>query len=139
MMFDLEDNTSFSYGSAVASQTGGDPRFFVNGDNQASSYNDLQSKSGASISPLTNSVNPKDKQVIKWKQAFQNGVKGFAVGAVYGGYTGATAGTFTVPVLGTAVGLVGGAVYGGAWGFATGVAGSIVDDLLDEYFWHNNN
>ena len=63
-----------------------------------------------------------------------SGVVSFAGGAIWGAHAGATAGTFTVPILGTAVGAIGGAVFGGASGFVGGVLYGIAAELLSTCF-----
>lgn len=66
-----------------------------------------------------------------------SGVYGLGIGAVRGAIVGGTAGTFTVPVLGTATGAVGGAVFGGAVGFLGGVIGGVVTQLASTCTRHS--
>jgi hypothetical protein len=54
-------------------------------------------------------------------------------------YSNAIAGTFTVPVFSHRSWRSWRSGFRRSTGFATGVAGSIVNDLLDEHSWHNNN
>ena len=56
-------------------------------------------------------------------------ISAFATGGV-GAYVGATAGSFTVPILGTAAGAVGGGVFGFASGFVTGAVLGVAAELL---------
>ncbi len=71
---------------------------------------------------------------VEWRSVWAGAVVGLAAGVVYGGIIGATTGTFTVPILGTAVGGVGGAVFAGAWGFTSGAVYGITSNLLTSCF-----
>lgn len=87
-------------------------------------------KSGIQTLFNITSSNAKQQGEVNVKNALRAGVVSLATGAIAGCYGGATAGTFTVPILGTAAGCVGGAVFGGAAGFVSGVGMSILQDLL---------
>ncbi len=66
---------------------------------------------------------------VNVRNVLLSGVYGLATNAVRGAIIGGTAGTFSVPVLGTATGIVGGAVFGAAAGFVGGVIGGVVVEL----------
>lgn len=87
-------------------------------------------KSGIKTLFDVTSSSAKQQGEVDVKGALRAGVMGLATGAISGCYGGATAGTFTVPILGTAAGCVGGAVFGAAAGFVGGVGMSILQDLL---------
>ncbi len=67
---------------------------------------------------------------VDFRSVWTSAVMGLVATGVAGGYAGATAGFFTLPILGTAGGAVGGAVYGAASGFVSGALFGVAGELL---------
>lgn len=67
---------------------------------------------------------------IDTRGVLADAVVGLVAGATYGGYVGATTGTFTIPGILTVAGGVAGAAAGGAFGFVTGALEGIASNLL---------